>query len=273
AIGIFDSGIGGLTVAAEVGKALPNEHMVYLGDTARVPYGTKSVRTVERYAVENGRMLLDLGAKLIVVACNTASALAGEHLRDEMPVPVIDVVGPGARAAASVTRTGRIGVIGTRSTIASGAYERAIMTHNGEFQVFSASCPLFVPLAEEGWTDGDVPKAAAEKYLYPLLEQQIDVLVLGCTHYPLLSRTIQDVCGEDVVLVDSAHAAAADVKHLIEREGLGRDGQDGGSRRFFVTDLSDQFTVVAGRFFGSDHIDLTLVDLPWVKGCLADDTA
>jgi len=265
-IGMFDSGVGGLTVARAIARLMPNEHIVYLGDTARVPYGTKSARTVQRYAIENGRVLLGYGVKAIVVACNTASAVAFDQLCEALPVPVVDVVRPGARAAAAATQTGRIGLIGTRGTINSMAYERHLRTLNREIEVFSAPCALFVPLAEEGWTDGAVPQAAAREYLMPVLDHEIDVLILGCTHYPLLKDTIREVCGETVTLIDSADAAAADVKTLLESEGLLRTAGNPAEHRFLVTDLPEQFELVAGRFFGSDQMNLTLVDLPAAGG-------
>jgi len=266
-IGVFDSGVGGLTVVRAIAALMPQEHIVYLGDTARVPYGTKSARTVERYALENARMLTRYGVKLIVVACNTVSALAFDSLHATLPVPAVDVVRPGAKAAATATETGRIGLIGTRGTVRSAAYEHRIETIDPRLQVFSASCPLFVPLAEEGWTEGAVPEAIVREYLMPVLDHEIDVLILGCTHYPLLKHTIEDVCGPAVTLIDSAEAAAVEVRDLIERHNMPRHTGGGAARhRFFVTDLPDQFETIAGRFLGRDHIDLTLVDLPSAQG-------
>jgi glutamate racemase len=245
---------------------MPDEQIVYLGDTARVPYGTKSAQTVQRYAIENGRVLLGYGVKAIVVACNTASSVAFDRLCEALPVPVVDVVRPGARAAAAATQTGRVGLIATRGTVNSMAYERHLQTLNREIEVFSATCALFVPLAEEGWTDGAVPQATAREYLIPLLDHEIDVLILGCTHYPLLKGIIQEVCGETVTLIDSADAAAADVKELLESRGLARTAGSAAEHRFLVTDLPEQFELVAARFFGRDHMNLTLVDLPAAGG-------
>jgi len=270
-IGVFDSGVGGLTVARAIARLMPQEHIVYLGDTARVPYGAKSAGTVQRYAIENGRLLVGYGVKAIVIACNTASAVAFDQLCETLPVPVVDVVRPGVRAAAAATRTGRIGLIGTHGTILSMAYERHLRTINPQIEVFSAPCPLFVPLAEEGWTDGTVPEAVAHEYLTPVLEHKIDVLVLGCTHYPLLKNVIRKVCGQDVTLIDSADAAAADVRDLVESRSLARAVGRPGEHRFLVTDLPEQFEMVAARFFGCDHLDLTLVDLPAAGGRARED--
>jgi len=270
-IGVFDSGVGGLTVARAIARLMPHEHIVYLGDTARVPYGTKSARTVQRYAVENGRLLLGYGVKTIVVACNTASAVAFDQLCETLPVSVVDVVRPGARAAAAATQTGRVGLIGTHGTIRSMAYERCLQAINPQIEVFSAPCPLFVPLAEEGWTDGTVPEAAAREYLTPVLEHEIDVLILGCTHYPLLKGIIRKVCGPAVTLIDSAAAAAADVRDLVESRSLLRAAGSPAEHRFLVTDLPEQFELVAGMFFGCDHMDLTLVDLPAAGGRARED--
>ncbi len=261
-IGIFDSGVGGLTVARSVAALLPQEDIVYLGDTARVPYGTKSAQTVQRYAIENGRMLLGYGVKVVVIACNTASAVAVDKLCETLPVPVVDVVRPGAESAAAATQTGRIGLIGTRGTIRSRAYERHLHAIDPQIDVIPAPCPLFVPLAEEGWIEGSLPEAIAREYLGPVLERDIDVLILGCTHYPLLKGIIQTVCGPAVTLIDSADAVAAEVKDVLENRGLRRGGGEPTEHRFFVTDMPEQFERVAGMFFGSDHIDLTLVDLP-----------
>jgi len=270
-IGVFDSGVGGLTVARAIARLMPHEHIVYLGDTARVPYGAKSARTVQRYAIENGRLLVGYGVKAIVIACNTASAVAFDQLCETLPVPVVDVVRPGVRAAAAATRTGRIGLIGTRGTILSMAYERHLETINPQIEVFSAPCPLFVPLAEEGWTDGTVPEAVAQEYLTPVLEHKIDALVLGCTHYPLLKNVIHKVCGQGVMLIDSADAAAADARDLVESRSLARALGSPAEHKFLVTDLPEQFELVAGRFFGRDHLDLTLVDLPAAGGRARED--
>ena len=256
-IAIFDSGVGGLTVQRAILEAAPGLDTVYLGDTARVPYGTKSADVVTRYSLNNARFLLRQGVDLLVVACNTASAVALPALRAELAVPVVGVVDPGARAAARASRTGRIGVIGTRSAMASGAYPRAIAALRPDAAVTSRACPLFVPLAEEGWTDpaDEVVRLVARRYLAPLREAQVDVLVLGCTHYPLLKAAIAlELPG--IALVDSAEAIAAEV---LAR--LGDPGGKVGTHRFFVTDLPERFTPVAGRFLGrpvdlAEHVDV-----------------
>src|SRR5438128_1335114 len=215
-IGIFDSGVGGLTVYRALHEHLPNERFVYLGDTARVPYGTKSLATVERYAVENARFLAQHGIKMLVVACNTASALALPAIRSALKIDVVGVIGPGARAAV-VERAGRartqasIGVIATESTVQSGAYTQAIKKADATTEVIERACPLFVPLAEEGWADNDVAGTIAGTYLNDL-QSKIDTLVLGCTHYPILREVIQKTVGDEVTLIDSGEATAAEVK-------------------------------------------------------------
>jgi glutamate racemase len=255
-IGIFDSGVGGLTVQRAILDALPGAATLYLGDTARVPYGTKSPETVTQYSLRNARFLARHGIDVLVVACNTASAVALPALRAELSVPVIGVVEPGARVAARASRTGRIGVIGTPGTVASGAYQDAIRRARPEAEVTARACPLFVPLAEEGWTDpaDEVVRGVARRYLGPLREAGVDTVVLGCTHYPLLAGAIAaELPG--VALVDSASAVAADVRERFG--GTGRDPE----HRFFVTDAPERFLGVAGRFLGrpvtsAEHVDV-----------------
>lgn len=262
-IGIFDSGVGGLTVLKAVRERLPNEDVIYLGDTARVPYGTKSPATVERYAVEDAGFLVEKGVKLIVVACNTASALAATELRRMFTLPILGVIGPGARAAAKATSNGRIGVIGTEATIASGAYERRIREACGAGQVtlFSQACPLFVPLVEEGETDSEITRTVAEKYLAALREQQVDTLVLGCTHYPLLKPVIAAVMNKNgragVTLVDSAEAAATEAAALLAEKQLLSLQSRQGTSRFYVTDAAQRFHRIAERFLGGplEHLE------------------
>ncbi len=245
-IGIFDSGVGGLTVFKEIASLLPGENLIYLGDTARVPYGTKSVETVCRYALEAAEFLVDQGVKLLVVACNTASAVALPQLRERFQLPVIGVIEPGAkRAAKSLNR--RIGVIGTEGTINSNRYPEAIHALLPDAKIFSAPCPLFVPLAEEGWAEHEVAKLAAKEYLQPLLTAQIDTLVLGCTHYPLLRNTLQTILGDTVDMVDSAEETAKAVQNLFQQQGLANP-ECGGQRTFFVTDVPTRFERV-GRAF------------------------
>jgi glutamate racemase len=256
-IGIFDSGVGGLTVQRAVIEAVPAADTVYLGDTARVPYGTKSAETVTQYSLRNARFLARHEIDLLVVACNTASAVALPSLAAELSVPVVGVVEPGARAAARASRTGRIGVIGTQGTVASGAYQAAIRRERPDAVVVARACPLFVPLAEEGWTDpaDEVVRGVVRRYLAPMRDAGVDTLVLGCTHYPLLEEAIAaEVPG--VLLVDSAEAIAAEV-----RSRFGPGGAGEGSHRFFVTDAPDRFLAVAGRFLGravphAEHVDV-----------------
>lgn len=250
AIGIFDSGVGGLTVFKEIMQRLPGEDLLYLGDTARVPYGTKSAATVQQYALESAGFLVDQGIKLLVVACNTASAVALPALRERFQLPVIGVIEPGARRAAT-SRNGHIGVIGTEGTINSGRYVEAIHSLLPAAQVFSVACPLFVPLAEEGWAEHEVTRLTAREYLTPLIEVGIDTLVLGCTHYPLLRRTLQQVLGERVNLVDSAEETASCVADLFRSQGLNRPSH-GGRRGFFVTDVPTRFERVGRAFLGCD---------------------
>jgi glutamate racemase len=256
-IGIFDSGVGGLTVQREILAALPCADTLYLGDTARLPYGTKSAETVTAYSLKSARFLAAHDIDLLVVACNTASAVALPALRLELDVPVLGVVEPGARAAVARSRTGRIGVIGTEGTIGSGAYQAAIRALLPDAAVTARPCPLFVPLAEEGWTDpGDeIVRAIVRRYLSPLLAADVDTLVLGCTHYPLLKAAIAAEL-PDVALVDSAEAIAAEVRARLPAVA----GQTG-VHRFFVTDTPAKFLSVAGRFLGravdgAEHVDV-----------------
>lgn len=244
-IGVFDSGIGGLTVVSALRGFLPNEKIYYLGDTARVPYGGKSAATVERYSVEITEMLLAEDCKTIVVACNTASALALPRLEEMSPVPVTGVIRPGAAAAVAATRSGHIGVIGTRATIRSGAYERAIEALDPVLQVTARACPLFVPLIEEGWLEGTVTDEIIRQYLEPLVEGGIDTLVLGCTHYPLLRGAIGRFLGDAVTLVDSAENCATAVAQLLAAEDLQSESTDAGSLSVALTDPPDAFLEVA----------------------------
>ena len=261
AVGVFDSGIGGLTVFKALRETLPSgEALVYLGDTARVPYGTKSDETVTRYALEGARFLSRLGIKALVVACNTMSAVALPELQREMPFPVVGVIGPGAEAACRATRKRVIGVIGTATTVRSEAYSRAIATHLPDARVISRACPLFVPLAEEGWVDNEVARAAAGLYLGGLREAGIDTLVLGCTHYPLLKSVIGETIGSGVRLVDSAEATASVARGRLEERGLlAGNGGRAGNDRFFVTDSSERFNEVGSRFLGRRLAGLELV--------------
>ena len=268
-IGLFDSGVGGLTVLDAVARRLPHERLLYLGDTARLPYGTKSPETVRRYARRAVGFLLDHGVKAVVVACNTASALALDTIEEMSPVPVIGVVAPGAAAAVAAARVresagepaGPIAVLATEATVASDAYGRAIRALDRERAVLHTACPLFVPLAEEGWTENEVARAAAARYLGPLGASGAGVVVLGCTHYPLLVRTIARALPAGTTLVDSAHAAADALEAALAPEA--RCASEGaGETRILVTDASDRLRRVAGRFLGRPAADLALVDLP-----------
>jgi len=250
AIGIFDSGVGGLTVLHALLEVLPHEDLVYLGDTGRYPYGTKSAETVTRYSIENVDFLIAKGIKLLVVACNTASSVALEALAARYPVPVVGVIEPGARAAAARTRNGRVGVIGTEATIASGAYATALRALKPGLEIYSRPCPLLVALAEEGWVEGPIPQGVVETYLGTLQKSGIDTLVLGCTHYPLLTAVIAGVMGERVALVDSAEETARAVAALLAARGLARR-QGTGSTSFFVTDVPDRFIRIGQRFLGA----------------------
>jgi glutamate racemase len=277
-IGIFDSGVGGLTVYRALHERLPAERFVYLGDTARVPYGTKSLQTVERYAVENARFLAAHGVKVLVVACNTASALALPAISAAVGMPVVGVIEPGARAAARATRTARVGVIATEATVQSGAYERAIREVAPRAEVVARACPLFVALAEEGWAETDVARTVAAQYLRDFIGGRVDALVLGCTHYPILRRVIQETLGAGVELIDSGAATAEVVEELLERAGLRRrafDTQTGQllqarapARRlcddldhFYVTDAAERFARVAELFLGSAPARLEAVEV------------
>ena len=268
-IGIFDSGVGGLTVYRALHERLSNERFVYLGDTARVPYGTKSLATVERYAVENSRFLQSHGIKLLVVACNTASALALPAIRSAVEVPVVGVIEPGARAAVATTTTGQIGVIATEATVQSHAYSKAIEAIDSKVSVIEKACPLFVSLAEEGWADSDVARIVARDYLSELKEEPVKVVVLGCTHYPILRNVIAEAVGFDVKLIDSGEATAGEVETLLDRLQLANETRIFEQERqlcddldhFYVTDAASRFAKVAERFLGSAPSILEAVEV------------
>lgn len=249
-IGIFDSGIGGLTVLKEIRARLPAENIIYFGDTARVPYGIKSAETVTRFSKEIVEFLLQYDIKLIVVACNSASALALEELKRLYDVPMIGVITPGAKKAVEETVTKRVGVIGTRATVESGVYEREISKINREITVYSQPCPLFVSLVEEGWIDKEATKLIAKEYLHPLVESKIDVLVLGCTHYPLLKEVIIDIVGEGVRLVDSAQSCSIEVKKVLCEKRLLNLNNDDPIYSYYVSDMPERFQQVGERFLG-----------------------
>jgi glutamate racemase len=255
-IGVFDSGVGGLTVFREIARALPREPLVYLGDSARVPYGTKSPATVVRYAREAARHLVGRGAKMLVVACNTATAAALPTLQQELSIPVIGVVEPGARAAVQQT-SGVVGVIATEGTVRSKAYTNAIRAIDPDVEVIESAAPLFVPLAEEGWANTHVAREVAEIYLEPLIDAGIDTLVLGCTHYPILRGTIEQVVGGAVAIVDSAETTAETVRHAL---GVSR-GLSDPPHQFLVTDAEERFRRIAGEFLEQEIEHLELVSL------------
>lgn len=249
-IGVFDSGIGGLTVAGELIRQLPAERLVYFGDTARVPYGPKAPSTVRRYSREIATYLQEQGVKAIVVACNTATAHALAALRAELRIPVVGVIEPGARAATAASRTGDIGVIGTAGTIRSGAYERAIREIAPMARISTQACPLFVPLAEEGWIDKEATRLVAREYLQPLVDAQVDTVVLGCTHYPLLKNAIAEVLGPDVRLIDSAAETAAETRRVLAADDLESRDVEAPTHRFIASDDSSQFRRLGERFLG-----------------------
>lgn len=261
-IGVFDSGVGGLTVCRKIAETLPNESLIYLGDTARVPYGSKSRDTVTRYALSCARLLLEHGIKMLVVACNTASAFALPGLKESLDIPVVGVLEPGAIAAVKHTVTGCVGVIGTRGVIASGSYEDLIVRMRPNTQVFSQACPLFVPFAEEGWTDGDAIASVARSYLGGMAQKKIDTLVLGCTHYPLLYKVISSVMGAEVTLVDSAEETAKAVANKLAEEGLANPVRGKGERSFMVTDSPETFRETGMLFWGKE-----LERVEWVDIC------
>jgi glutamate racemase len=262
AIAIFDSGLGGLTVVKELTRWLPHEDLVYFGDTARVPYGTKSAQTVIRFSIEIVDFLAAFDPKMIVVACNTASAMALAELRERVRVPVVGVIEPGAAAAAAASRSGRIGVIGTEATVRSRAYPRAILNVRPKASVFAQSCPLLVPIVEEGRTSDDpVVVHAVHGYLAPLVRNEIDVLILGCTHYPLLHDVIAAEVGERVVTINSARETARAVADVLDRLHLAAASSNLPTYRFFASDNPDRFATVGRRFMGEVLRDVQLAVL------------
>ncbi len=254
-VGVFDSGVGGLTVAREIMRNLPEERIVYFGDTARVPYGSKSKDTVIRYSRQIIRFLKTQGVKAIVIACNTASALALEEVEKELDLPILGVLKPGARVAAKTTRNKKIGVIGTESTINSHMYDRFIQAQDPEISVYGKACPLFVPLVEEGWLKDPVTEEVARRYLDELMHQGIDSLILGCTHYPLLRSLLRRITGESVTLVNPAYETAKELGSLLKEKGLANPGggMDGADRyQFFVSDAADKFKHFANSILPYD---------------------
>ncbi|MBK7401164.1 MAG: glutamate racemase [Myxococcales bacterium] len=262
-LGVFDSGLGGLTVVREITAALPHERVLYLGDTARVPYGARSPETVVRYAQACARALVQRGIKALVVACNTVSAVALDVLRVDLDLPVLGVIEPGARAAVAASRSLRIGVLGTAGTVASGAYPRAVLSISTRAEVTAHAAPLLVPLVEEGWIEGEVPHLAVRRYLEPLARARVDTVVLGCTHYPILRPILEQearaMLGE-VAVVDSAHATAAELSHMLSTRGLLRTRGDG-DVELLVTDRPRTFAELTQRFLGGEEREAHVIDL------------
>jgi len=261
-IGIFDSGVGGLTVLKELRHILPEEDLIYLGDTARVPYGSRSPKTVIRYSERNTEFLVKRGIKLLVVACNTSSSVSLDLLRSKNTIPVIGVIEPGAKKALELTKNGIIGVIGTEATIRSQAYQEAIkkLAQGKKVQVIGQACPLLVPLVEEGWVDDPITREVVQRYLNPLIKMKIDVLVLGCTHYPLLEKVIREVVGEGVTLINSAKETAEEVKKVLELLNLKREKRKG-STTFYVTDNPEKFQYLGELFLGERPEEVEEIDL------------
>lgn len=245
-IGIFDSGVGGLTVVKEVMQQLPNEQIIYFGDTARVPYGSKSKETITKFSRQIIKFLLEKNVKAVIIACGTASSNSLKTMRREFEaLPIKGVVQPGAIAAVHTTKNNKIGIIGTEGTVRSGAYRKLIQEQNPDIEVYSKACPLFVPLAEEGWVTGDIAKQTAQIYLKDLLQEAIDTLVLGCTHYPLLKSCIQEVVGDSVTLVNPATETAAQIKQLLEQENTLRSNSELPVHEFYVSDNTEKFEQLA----------------------------
>lgn len=260
-IGIFDSGVGGLTVAKKIFGLLPEEDVIYFGDTAKYPYGPRSKEIVRKFSVQNISFLLSQKVKFIVVACNTASALALNDLEKHHEIPMIGVIKPGAFASVKATKNGRIGVIGTLGTISSGAYQKAIHTIDPQKKVYSVACPLFVALAEEGYINKQATHLIALEYLKSLIKRKVDTLVLGCTHYPLLRKIISGTMGKEVKLIDSAEETALEVKRVLTQEGLLRTGKRTPFRKFFVSDVPDRFVEVGERFLKDKIAQVERIDI------------
>lgn len=249
-IGVFDSGVGGLTVVKAISQHLPQENMIYFGDTARVPYGVKSVEMIAHYARQITEFLLEKRVKMLVVACNSMAAVANEVIRDLSDVPVLDVISAGALRAVAATRVDRVAVIGTLATINSGAYIKAIQELKPGVEVVSQACPLFVPLVEEGWLEHSVTQQVAQEYLALPLQHNIDSMVLGCTHYPLLKPLLQQVVGDDVQLIDSAETVARQIEDYLQQQQLKNPQSAAGRHEFYVTDVPQRFQAVGERFLG-----------------------
>ena len=266
-IGVFDSGLGGLTVVKALKRVLPREEIVYLGDTARLPYGTKSAEAIQKFSIQDIEFLISRNVKLVIVACHSASSVALDELLKRYKLPILGVIDPGARAAVEATRNNRIGVIGTNLTIGSGSYERAIRSYRRDVEIVAKTTPLFVPLAEEGWLNNDVALRAAATYLKPLKTERIDTLLLGCTHYPLLKRVIARTLGSRIRLVDSSEETALSARALLDRLGLLRTPATGrrpptAGHRFYLSDLSPNFREICSRFLGEPVSDVIRASIP-----------
>ncbi len=260
-VGIFDSGIGGLTVVKKISEFLPNENIVYFGDTARVPYGSKSNQTVIEYSLQNAHFLIKKNVKMIVVACNTASSVALEALRKEFKIPIIGMIEPGSKNALAVTKNKNIGVIGTNATVNNRAYSNQLRNIEKKVKVFEKACPLFVPFAEEGWIDHQATKLVAKEYLSELKNYKIDTLILGCTHYPILAQIIQKVVGNKVTLIDSGTAASYEVESLLSEMNLKNESTKKGKSEFYVSDVPRKFQEVAERFLGKKITHIERIEL------------
>lgn len=260
-IGIFDSGIGGLTVVKEVMKILPDEDIVYFGDTARVPYGNKSPETVTKFAFQDTEFLVSKNVKALVIACNTASAMSLDSISKMFDIPIIGVIRPGAKAAVKVTRNGRIGIIGTEGTINSRAYEKAIKALDKNMQIFGYACPLFVPIVEEGWAESKVSDLVAEEYLASLKKQNVDTVVMGCTHYPLLTNVVSKIMGKGVLLINPAEATALELKNILFENELQNEGGHIAEYEYNVSDNTARFSKVGSNFLNKDLIDINKIDI------------
>jgi len=260
-IGIFDSGVGGLTVVSEIFKILPGESIVYFGDVGRYPYGGRSKETILNFARQDVRFLLEHQVKFIIVACNSASAVALETIQQENDIDILGVIQPGAKAAVNATKNNRVGIIGTKATIGSDNYARAIQKSRQETKVFSLACPLFVPLAEEGYIEKEATDLIARDYLKTMIDLDIDTLVLGCTHYPLLKEVVGRVMGEQVKLIDSAEETARELAAILSVKNLMRPGGDEVAHKFYVSDVPDKFSQIAERFLGRNINNITRVDI------------
>jgi len=259
-IGVFDSGIGGLTVVDALTKSLPNESFLYVGDTARVPYGNKSKIRIQEFSNEITQWLVNQNSKMIVVACNTASSLALDYIKSKFDLPIIGVIEPGIQSAISITKNKRVGVLGTKATIKSDAYGEGLRAANDQISVVSQACPLFVPLAEEGWVSGSVPTAIATTYLEPITRSNVDTLILGCTHYPLLKSILRQVLGSDVSLIDSGEATAKAVNYTLTQNNI-ISNVNTGKISCYVTDSRDSFEALTGRFVNSNISEITHIDI------------